>query len=104
MQQHTPPKLRRRLLAALGLLAAGRVGAANDDKAAWAALREGAIVLFRHAHAPGVGDPANFSLGDCRTKRNLDTPGQAPARRIGASAHRRIGASAHRRIGASANG
>ena len=40
-------------------------------------------MLFRHAHAPGVGDPANFSLGDCRTQRNLDTTGQAQARRIG---------------------
>ena len=24
-----------------------------------------AIVLFRHANAPGSGDPAGFSLGDC---------------------------------------
>ena len=74
---------RRRLLAAL--LGAGVWGmaAANDDKAAWAALREGAVVLFRHAHAPGVGDPPDFSLGDCRTQRNLDATGQAQARRIG---------------------
>ena len=80
---HASPNLRRRLLAALGLLAAGHAAAAGDDKAAWAALRGGAIVLFRHAHAPGVGDPPNFSLGDCRTQRNLDATGQTQARRIG---------------------
>jgi len=78
----------RPLLAFLGLcwlLAAIPTGAADagKEKAAWAALRTGAIVLFRHAHAPGVGDPANFSLGDCRTQRNLDARGQAQARRIG---------------------
>jgi phosphohistidine phosphatase SixA len=73
---------RRGLLTALGL-AALRSATASDDKAAWAALREGAIVLFRHAHAPGVGDPPEFSLGDCRTQRNLDATGQAQARRIG---------------------
>jgi broad specificity phosphatase PhoE len=67
------------------LLTAIPTGAADagNEKAAWAALRAGAIVLFRHAHAPGVGDPANFSLGDCRTQRNLDASGQAQARRIG---------------------
>jgi len=73
---------RRSLLAALGLMAL-QAATASEDKAAWAALREGAIVLFRHAHAPGVGDPPEFSLGDCRTQRNLDATGQAQARRIG---------------------
>ena len=38
------------------------VAAAADDAAAWAALqRNGAIVLFRHADAPGVGDPPGLS-------------------------------------------
>ncbi len=73
---------RRCLLAVLGLVAL-RSATASEDEAAWAALREGAIVLFRHAHAPGVGDPAEFSLGDCRTQRNLDATGRAQARRIG---------------------
>ncbi len=63
---------------------------------AWAALsRPGTIVLFRHATAPGVGDPANFQLGDCTTQRNLDEKGREEARRIGAAfrAHRvRVGA------------
>ena len=54
-----------------------------DEAAAWAALREGAIVLFRHADAPGVGDPPQFRLGDCSTQRNLGAEGRAQARRIG---------------------
>lgn len=54
-----------------------------DDPAAWDALRAGGIVLFRHANAPGVGDPAAFRLGDCGTQRNLDAEGRAQSRRIG---------------------
>ena len=38
---------------------------------------------MRHALAPGVGDPANYSLEDCKTQRNLDTVGRAQARYIG---------------------
>ncbi len=40
-------------------------------------------VLLRHALAPGVGDPANFTLGDCSTQRNLSAEGRAQARQIG---------------------
>ncbi|MES2685952.1 MAG: histidine phosphatase family protein [Pseudomonadota bacterium] len=51
---------------------------------AWPELAEpGAIVLFRHATAPGIGDPANFKLNDCPTQRNLDDTGRAEARRLG---------------------
>lgn len=54
------------------------------DEAPWALLKQpGAIVLFRHAHAPGVGDPDGFSLGDCATQRNLDERGRKEARAIG---------------------
>lgn len=49
----------------------------------WAALSEGGIVLFRHANAPGGGDPSGMRLGDCATQRNLDEAGRAQARRIG---------------------
>lgn len=57
---------------------------ASADEAAWAALRQpGAVVLFRHAVAPGTGDPAGMRLGDCATQRNLDAAGRAQARRIG---------------------
>lgn len=51
---------------------------------AWAALRKpGAIVLFRHALAPGGGDPPGFKAGDCSTQRNLSEEGKQQAQRIG---------------------
>lgn len=60
--------------------------APRADTAAWALARQpGAIVLFRHAEAPGVGDPPNFKLGDCSTQRNLNETGRQQARRIGES-------------------
>lgn len=53
---------------------------AND----WDALRQpGAIAIMRHALAPGTGDPAGFTLGDCATQRNLNDAGRAQARRTG---------------------
>ena len=63
------------------VLLAGMPAAA--EAAAWEALRGGAIALFRHAAAPGTGDPAGMRLGDCSTQRNLDEAGRAQARRIG---------------------
>ena len=54
----------------------------SDD--AWKALKQpGTIVLFRHAEAPGVGDPAGMKLGDCSTQRNLDAQGREQARQMG---------------------
>jgi len=50
----------------------------------WQALREGrALLLLRHANAPGLGDPPGFVLDDCSTQRNLDEHGRAQARRWG---------------------
>ncbi len=78
--------LSRSAAAALGLLAAGVALAAQG----WDALaRPGAIVLFRHATAPGVGDPPGFRLGDCGTQRNLNEQGRAEARAIGEQFRRR---------------
>ena len=52
----------------------------------WQALRQGGhAVLFRHAIAPGGGDPAEFRLGDCSTQRNLSEEGRQQARAIGAA-------------------
>ena len=45
----------------------------------------GIVAIVRHAHAPGTGDPAKFSLDDCATQRNLDARGRAQAREIGAA-------------------
>jgi phosphohistidine phosphatase SixA len=53
-----------------------QAGAADD-------LKDGNIILFRHANAPGVGDPPNFKIDDCTTQRNLDDIGRNQARRIG---------------------
>lgn len=44
----------------------------------------GYALLMRHALAPGVGDPAGFSLADCVSQRNLDSEGRAQAVRTGA--------------------
>ena len=72
---------RRTLLIAATLATSTRHASAEDD--AWAVLRAGGLVLFRHAIAPGGGDPAGMRLGDCATQRNLDEAGRAQARRIG---------------------
>jgi broad specificity phosphatase PhoE len=54
-------------------------------EAAWAKLANGGhVILMRHAIAPGTGDPANFTLGDCSTQRNLSAEGRSQAQRIGA--------------------
>ncbi|MFM8745879.1 MAG: histidine phosphatase family protein [Aestuariivirga sp.] len=55
----------------------------------WRTLQEpGAIVLFRHANAPGTGDPPAFDLDNCATQRNLDGRGRAEAKAIGAAFRR----------------
>jgi Histidine phosphatase superfamily (branch 1) len=52
----------------------------------WAAARaDGAILLMRHAIAPGTGDPSGFDLGDCATQRSLSDEGRAQARDTGAA-------------------
>src|SRR5688572_5875699 len=78
-------KTRRLLLLALtlGAVALSNENAASSDETAWNALRTGGIAIFRHANAPGVGDPPGMRLDDCSTQRNLDEDGRAQARRIG---------------------
>ena len=44
----------------------------------------GYALLMRHALAPGIGDPAGFSLADCASQRNLDSEGRTQAVRTGA--------------------
>lgn len=74
--------MKRRLLAALLLLSHWAWAQGNEG---WSAVTDGAIVLVRHAPAPGYGDPPQFTLGDCRTQRNLDEDGRTQARRLGAT-------------------
>lgn len=58
----------------------------------WAQLQQPTapyFVLMRHALAPGTGDPANFTLGDCTTQRNLSEQGRSQAARTGAAFRQR---------------
>lgn len=58
--------------------------AVSADESGWeAAKRPDAVILMRHALAPGIGDPANFDLADCATQRNLNDEGREQARVIG---------------------
>ena len=45
----------------------------------------GIVAVMRHAHAPGTGDPASFTVDDCATQRNLGARGRQQAREIGAA-------------------
>ena len=47
---------------------------------AWQAVQSGeAVVLMRHALAPGTGDPVGFEPGRCETQRNLSEAGPEQA-------------------------
>ena len=41
------------------------------------------VLLMRHALAPGTGDPANYTLADCKTQRNLSDEGRQHAVQVG---------------------
>jgi phosphohistidine phosphatase SixA len=59
-------------------------GVRAEPTGGWKTLQNpGTHILMRHAEAPGVGDPANFRIGDCSTQRNLSEQGRDQARRIG---------------------
>jgi phosphohistidine phosphatase SixA len=69
------------LLLMLPIVAAADAGAGSEllDR-----LKTGGhVLMLRHAHAPGTGDPGDFKIGDCTTQRNLDDQGRNQARRIG---------------------
>lgn len=89
--QVTPVKRTRRewvrgaLAAGLIALGAAQVGAQDG----WSSLTPGTVVLFRHALAPGGGDPAGFKLNDCASQRNLSADGRAQAMRMGDAFQRR---------------
>lgn len=67
----------------IGLLI-GSLPAKADDASLWQALKSGGhFVMIRHALAPGTGDPAEFSINDCSTQRNLSDSGRKQAGSIG---------------------
>ena len=79
---------RRALLRSLALplwtLGGAQSSSATETSATAALLRSGGVVVaLRHALAPGTFDPPEFTLGDCRTQRNLNDEGRAQAQRIG---------------------
>lgn len=78
-----PALSRRSTLTAMSAVLPWSGPAASAAAGPWEALRSGAIVLFRHAHAPGAGDSPGMRLDDCSTQRNLDGAGRAQAKRIG---------------------
>lgn len=55
----------------------------QDERALAELARPGSVLIMRHASAPGFGDPAEFTLGDCATQRNLDAAGREQARALG---------------------
>ncbi len=74
--------LHRALFLVVALLAATPPAAA--DPGLWNALKSGdAIVVIRHALAPGTGDPGNFKVDECTTQRNLNDVGRAQSVRMG---------------------
>lgn len=70
--------------ALVGLLLGACLQAVALAAEGWSHVAPGTIVLFRHALAPGGGDPPNHTLDDCSTQRNLSDEGRTQARRIGA--------------------
>lgn len=72
-----------RLLACFFALSSAYTASASEIDG-WKAFANGeAIALMRHAIAPGNGDPAEFSLNDCKTQRNLSEEGLLQAQQIG---------------------
>jgi len=71
------------LFAAFVLATVSATPAHADDGLAAKLAEPGHIAIMRHALAPGTGDPANFTLGDCATQRNLSEAGRRQARRTG---------------------
>ncbi len=69
-----------------------QISSANE-LAIWDKLQgtapKGHVLLLRHSLAPGVGDPANFTLNDCSTQRNLSAVGRKDARDVGQWLQRR---------------
>ena len=66
------------------VIAASQVSAESQNILMNAITEVDANVIFmRHALAPGYGDPANFSLIDCNTQRNLGSAGRKQASDIG---------------------
>lgn len=71
----------RSLLIALSLVLVGTAAGGTELSARLESDHH--VLLVRHAHAPGVGDPPGYSLERCETQRVLDDEGRRQATRIG---------------------
>ncbi|TLD46551.1 MAG: hypothetical protein FAZ92_01177 [Accumulibacter sp.] len=77
--------MRKLLILSLVALASSWPARADDAPLPLGELaKPGRVLMLRHAHAPGVGDPVNLVIGDCSTQRNLDAKGRVQARELGA--------------------
>lgn len=73
------PTLSRLLIAASLLLSAWAHATELADKL----KSPNHVLLMRHTTAPGVGDPANYTLSNCQSQRNLSAEGRAQAKTVG---------------------
>ena len=68
-----------------GLAALGAQATPAADVLAQIWRREGGVLMIRHTSTEsGVGDPPEFTLGQCRTQRNLSAQGRQEALDLGA--------------------
>ena len=66
------------------LFVASATGAVTGEQDLIRQMQSGnAVLMIRHALAPGVGDPDDFKLDDCSTQRNLNKAGREQAKAIG---------------------
>jgi phosphohistidine phosphatase SixA len=80
--------LMKYLISLVFLMFGATIAMAEDRLTAAVAAIDADVVFMRHALAPGVGDPADFTLENCNTQRNLDSVGRQQAAQIGAEIRR----------------
>jgi phosphohistidine phosphatase SixA len=78
-------KRRDFLVGSAGLCLGSGALASSPDASMASLARAGGVILIRHATTEaGLGDPPNFTLGQCSTQRNLSEAGREESRAIGA--------------------
>jgi len=78
--------MKRNILSCLFLVAgmfSAPVSAASASELVMQMQSGNAVLMIRHALAPGIGDPEEFDVNDCSTQRNLDGAGREQAKAIG---------------------
>lgn len=71
-------------LATATCTASAQVETVNVAEASARLATGGYVLMMRHARTvAGIGDPPQFSIGDCKTQRNLSREGREQSRRIG---------------------